>query len=210
MPTAIILPPDVVLPPIEVFVSPNSSVTCIAPVGWVRYTILPGETLFDIARATGSTVGALRTGNCLSDANLIISGTIIFVPRPVTGAVVTLAPVFPTPASPGETPAPLAADGCTAPDVTITEPEPGDEVSGSFELVGSAATVAFRYYEIDIRPEGVPDFDFYLRRSRSVKDGPLAVINTELFGDGLHWVRLRVIDLGGNTLEPCAIPLIFR
>jgi LysM repeat protein len=199
-----------VLPTIEVFTSPNSSVTCIAPIGWVRYTILPGQTLFEIARATGTTVGRLRIANCLDDANLILSGSVIFVPEPVTGAVPTVAPVFPTVAPLGVTPEALVMQGCTAPSVQITSPEAGDEIINVAPLIGSAYAPGFRYYEIDVRPEGVADYDFYLRRSQPVTDGPLAIINAGLFGEGLHWVRLTVVDQAGNTLEPCAIPLIFR
>ncbi|HYO89122.1 MAG TPA: LysM domain-containing protein [Candidatus Limnocylindrales bacterium] len=210
LPTAIVLPEDAVLPTIEVFTSPNSSVTCIAPPGWVRYTILPGETLFEIARATGTTVGVLRAANCLNDANVIISGSVIFVPRPVSGFVPTVAPVFPMVAPLGSTPEALDPEGCGAPSVQISSPEAGDEVTSVFALIGSANAPGFRYYEIDVRPEGVETYDFYLRRSQPVTDGPLAAMNTGLFGEGLHWVRVRVIDQAGNTLEPCAIPLIFR
>ncbi len=169
------------LPTIEVISnSPNSSVTCIAPPGWVRYTILPGETLFEIAQATGTTVGTLRVANCIDDANVIISGSVIFVPRPVTGFVPTVAPVFPTAPPAGSTPEALELEGCTAPTVQITSPEAGDEVTSVFALLGSASAPNFRYYEIDVRPQGVESYDFYLRRSRPVDDGPLAAINTGL------------------------------
>lgn len=176
----------------------------------MRYTILPGQNLFDIARATGTTVGRLRTANCLDDANVIIAGSVIFVPQPVTGNVPAVTPVFPTAVPPGATPESLEREGCSAPSVQITSPQPGDEVTSVVALIGSAHAPNFRYYEIDVRPQSVAAYDFYLRRSLPVTNGPLAVINTSLFGSGLHWVRVSVIDQAGNTLEPCAIPLIFR
>jgi len=211
LPTAIVIPPDAVLPTVSVITnSPNSSVTCIAPIGWAPYTVLPGETLFEIAQATGTTVGVLRAANCIDDANRIVSGSIIFVPRPVTGTVATVAPVFPTPAPSGATPEPPEAEGCLLETVSITSPEPGDTVTGTVELTGSASSPAFRYYQIDVRPEGVERYDFYLRRSQPVEDGLLALLNTTLFGEGLHWVRVIVVEKDGITLAPCAIPLIFE
>jgi LysM repeat protein len=172
--------------------------------------VLPGETLFEIAQATGSTVGQLRTANCLDNADLILAGSVIFVPRPVFGAVPTVAPVFPTAAPADVTPQPLLVEGCLLDGVTITSPEPGSEVTGTFDLIGSATASDFRYFEVEVRPEGVDAYDFYVRQSEPVVEGVIAPINTELFGEGLHWVRVRVVDQDGVTLAPCAIPLIFR
>jgi LysM repeat protein len=210
LPTAIIIPPDTVLPTVQVIQGPNSSVTCIAPIGWVPYVVLPGETLFEIAQATGSTVGTLRRANCLDNADLIRSGSTIFVPRPVSGTVPTVAPVFPTAAPEGSASEPLAPQGCLVSTIAITAPEAGGEVSGSFDLIGSASAPGFRYFQVDVRPEGVETYDFYIRQSDPVVDGVLTPINTGLFGSGLHWIRLSVVDQDGVTLAPCAIPLIFR
>ena len=199
-----------VLPTVAVIQSPNSSVTCIAPIGWVPYRVLPGETLFEIAQATGTTVGVLRAANCLTDANLIVAGSTIYVPRPVTAGVPTVAPVFPTEAQVGTDVVPLQPEGCLVTNVSISSPVTGDEVTGTFDLVGNAFALGFRYYELKVRPEGSEVYDFYLRRSDQVVGGVLAPINTDLFEDGQHWIQVSVVDRNGTVLAPCAIPLIFR
>ena len=54
----------------------------------------------------------------------------------------------------------MAPQGCFLSNVTITAPEPGSEVTGSFDLVGSATAPGFRYYQVDVRPEGIETYDF--------------------------------------------------
>ena len=54
--------------------TPNSSWT-------TRYTVRAGNTVGQIAQATGSTVAAIAEGNCLSNANNIFVGQRLRVPR---------------------------------------------------------------------------------------------------------------------------------
>jgi len=69
-------------------------VLCGPSLGWQLYTVKPGDTLFSIARLTGSTVKHLMLANCL-DTDQIKIGQWLFVPF-----VLTPTPIVPPPAVP--------------------------------------------------------------------------------------------------------------
>ncbi|MBV7335797.1 LysM peptidoglycan-binding domain-containing protein [Chloroflexi bacterium TSY] len=62
----------------------------LQPAGWIRYTVVSGDTLSGIAGATGTSVARLREVNCLPDT-LIRSGQNLYVPRPVCSGVIIAA-----------------------------------------------------------------------------------------------------------------------
>lgn len=164
-----------------------------------------GDTLFQIALATGSSIAELRTANCLEDVDNIYAGLALFVPRLPDGAVggnlSTPLPDFETGAGPR---------GCTAPGVVITSPLPGAGLTGVAVISGSASIADFDYYKIEVRPDYSSVYNFYGRYESPVTSGVLARLNTDLFDNGLHWVRLTVVDNTGNFPLPCDIPVIFR
>jgi len=49
---------------------------------WFTYTVASGDTLTSLAQLTDTTVEMLVEGNCLSDANTLIAGQQLLVPRP--------------------------------------------------------------------------------------------------------------------------------
>ena len=55
--------------------------TCTPRTDWPVYTVQPGDSLLTIANQTGSTTHELTVANCLSNPNLIIAGTTLYVPR---------------------------------------------------------------------------------------------------------------------------------
>jgi LysM repeat protein len=57
-----------------------SPTPCAPPSGWIVYTVLPGDTLFSLARNTGTSVEAIQQANCLSDT-LIIAYNEIHLPK---------------------------------------------------------------------------------------------------------------------------------
>jgi LysM repeat protein len=179
---------------------------CSAPPEWAIYTVQPGNTLFSIARAVGSTVGELRTVNCIADADNIGVGDNLFVPRPPSGPVRTGIPQVPDATAIVN----YSFDGCTVPASVITGPAPGTRVSGLFTVTGTATIENFQYYRLEVRPDFTNIYNFYSRSEGKVANGVLGQINAELFDDGLYWVRLTVVDTTGNFIQPCAIPLIFE
>jgi hypothetical protein len=183
-------------------VVPTAERDCRLPAGWTTYTASAGESLYSLALAVESSVEELTAGNCLETSDNIPVGMDVYVPRSPANAVATSAPVYST----GTPPAP---QGCTAPGVLIISPTAGAEVTGVFSLVGAAAIVEGGSYRIDIRAAGDPIYNPYSRSDEAVVGGVLAEINSDLYGDGLHWVRLTVYDENRTPTQSCAIPVIF-
>jgi LysM domain len=162
-----------------------------------------GNTLFAIALATNSTVDELRTVNCIANIDNITAGDILFVPRPPRSPI-----VIPQPSG-GR--AGLMFIGCTDFRTQITNLIAGQRVQGTFIVQGSAFRDDFWYYKIEIRPDWADVYNFYSRSDTPASNGVLGEVNSEIFGEGLHWVRLSVVDLGAN-IQPdaiCEIPVIF-
>jgi len=179
---------------------------CTPPSDWTTYTVQYGNTLFSIARAVGSTVGELRTVNCIADADNIDVGDVLAVPRNPSGPVRTGVPQVPD----ASVVAAYTAQGCTVPASSISAPVAGTRVRGLFTVTGTAALDDFQYYRLEVRPDFTNIYNFYARSEQQVVNGTLGQINAELFDDGLYWVRLTVIDNTGNFIQPCAIPVIFE
>lgn len=204
LPTAIVLEGNVPIPTVLVIGTPEERGECTLPPGWTTYVVQRGDTLFRIALAVGSTVGELRDANCLQNVDNIYAETTLFVPRAPTRPVQPAGTVVSTSG------APAVPQGCTYPGAQITAPQHGQVVTGVITLFGTATVPNFQYYRIEVRPDFSNVYNFYDRIETPVENNALAQINTDLFDDGLHWVRLTVVDNTGNFPEPCAIPLIFR
>jgi hypothetical protein len=184
--------------------TPANVRVCVAPFGWIPYAVQSGESLLSIARATHSNANDLRAANCL-ETNLVYVSDVVYVPRLPDGVVPT-----PTP----ESIAPDAlfeALGCTHPSTQISSPIPGQRLSGVFTLYGSASLDNFWYYKIEVRADFATIYNFYARSDKSVNNGVLGQVDSDLFAPGLYWIRLSVVDLNGaiNT-SPCVIPVIFE
>lgn len=189
--------------------TPSATATrepCSKPAGWATYTVQPGNTLFSIARAVSSTVGELRTVNCIPDADNIDVNQVLFVPHPPNGPVRTGVPRVPE----RHTVQRLPTEGCSVPASSLSSPSVGQHLSGSFTVTGTAALDNFQYYKLEVRPDFTNVYNFYSRSDVPVMNGVLGNVNADLFDDGLYWVRLVVVDKTGNFIEPCAIPVIFE
>jgi len=181
---------------------------CPAPEGWTVYTVHPGNTLFSIARAVGSTVRELRDANCLSDPDVIFVGVGLYVPRLPLEPVQTSVPN--NTLQPGERPA-FTVEGCIDPRVQITAPTIGAAVTGTINIMGTATLDNFWYYRIEVRPNTDMVYRFISRSDSQVTNGILGQVDTSIFEHGVHWIRVTVVDLtGGVNISPCAIPVIFR
>jgi|FLYN01.1.fsa_nt_gi hypothetical protein len=180
---------------------------CPRPDGWEIYVVERGNTLFSIARAVGSTVRVLQAANCLTDPDVLFVGMGLYVPILPAAPVVTSVPSTP---QPGNRPA-FAVEGCTYAGVQITSPTIGQTVSGTITITGTATLENFWYYRIEVRPNTDNVYRFISRSETQVTNGTLGQVDTSIFEDGLHWIRLTVVDLtGGVNVSPCAIPVIFR
>jgi LysM repeat protein len=59
---------------------------CIVRVDWYAHTVVRGDTLYNIARRSGSSIDALVQANCLDDPRRIYVGQTLYVPQPVAGS----------------------------------------------------------------------------------------------------------------------------
>lgn len=177
---------------------PPPTGACISvPSGWTTYTVQTGNTLFSIALAVRSSVPELLRVNCLSDADRIFAGQVLYVPRAPEGLVGMGVPS-------------VSQNDCRNPaQAQISAPSAGSRVSSTFAVSGTAALGNFWYYRIEIRPDTSQTYNFWSQREASIQNGELAQIDSTLFADGLHWVRLSVIDLtGGIPFDAiCTVPV---
>jgi hypothetical protein len=180
----------------------DTAAACPAPVGWVTYVLSPTDTLYALAVAASSSVDQLREANCLNDGDLPPAGAAVALPRLPAQPI----PVFP-PVAPERD---LNREGCTFPGAIIGAPLPGEIVSGVIDVIGTASMSNFAYYRVEVRPDAAPTFDLYERGETPVIGGTLAELNTDLYGDGLHWLRLTVVQPNGEFPTRCVVPVIFR
>lgn len=196
------LPPSpTVVPPDEPTRTPAS---CRLPDGWTIYRVQSGDTLFAISLVTNSSVDELRFANCINNIDNITAGDTIFVP---------VAPVRPVSTSvPTHLRGGLVAIGCTSPATQITSPITAQRVSGTFTVFGTATRPDFQYYKIEVRPDFASIYNFYSDSRSQISNGNLGQINADLFGPGLHWIRLSVVDLRASIPADaiCEIPVIFE
>ncbi|MEO8611874.1 MAG: LysM peptidoglycan-binding domain-containing protein [Chloroflexota bacterium] len=177
---------------------------CVPPQGWVIYVVDQGDTLLKIAQGAGSSLNALKQANCLMDINNIYAGMPLYVPR------TPVMPDHPYP-QPGDPTlnSPLQPDGCTDPNSLITNLQPGQVISGVFNVMGTANLPDFWYYKLEVRPDFATVYNFYSRSETAVVDGSLGQIDQSIFGVGIHWIKLTVIGKTSGA-APCAIPVIFQ
>lgn len=173
-------------------IASETPLICVPPAGWVTYIVQSGDTLFSLAQAVGSRLQTLQTANCLANVDRILAGDVLYLPiAPITGE----------------------RWGCQTSEIAaITQLSAGQRVQGVITLNGTATLDQFWYYKIEVRPDLASVYNFYGRYETPVQNGPLATLDTRIFGRGLHWVRLVVVNLDASTPPEaiCVIPLYFN
>lgn len=76
--------------------------TCAVPVGWQPYMVATGDTLSGLAFNLGTTVDVIQNGNCITNADSIFVGQVVYLPNLPIGAtaVLTIPPTFIVPTQP--------------------------------------------------------------------------------------------------------------
>ncbi len=93
---------------VGVTTTPAVLANCTPRADWtLTYTVQPGNTLAEIARASGVSLTELAQGNCIADVNRIVAGQRLRVPKLVI-IVTALPPIQP---QPGITPSPTTDAG---------------------------------------------------------------------------------------------------
>lgn len=160
------------------------------------YVVEIGDTLFEIAQATGVRLDFLREANCLTGSN-IQAGQILFVPPDSISSLPTSEILPPI--------------GCDFQTVIITEPRPGQVFVREFEVRGIADFPNFGRYELQIRDaDGPPEFQTLLQNINPViSENKLGEIEPSRYPEGYYWVRLMVYSNQGYELSYCAIQVYF-
>ena len=94
---------------------------------------------------------------------------------------------------------------------TISSPESLADVSGIFGIFGSVSIPDGGAYRIAIQPAWSGEYHLYLALESTLDRELLGLINAEIFGIGLHRLRLTVVDSSGEMVDGglCDIPLVF-
>lgn len=176
---------------------------CTRPRGWVDYVVQSGDTLYAIAQAVQYPMADIRDVNCLQAADGLISGQVVFVPTRPIRAVATLAPAVLSPQRR------VAAEGCVSGRVQIVVPLSLQQLKGIITVVGTANDEQMVNYQLSIRPDAIATYELYHVGTDVVQNGVLGALNTELFDNGLHWIRLALYDGQEREIAACVVPVFF-
>lgn len=86
IPTETDTQPNSDIPPTSTSVPEPTSTSCGPPSGWVSYTVQAGDTLFNLATLTTTTVAEIQSANCLNNTTIIVGEEIFlsFIPIPTS------------------------------------------------------------------------------------------------------------------------------
>lgn len=112
---------------------PRTPIPCGPPSGWIRYTILKGDTLYSLAQYYQVTVKQLQQANCMGSSTSLYTDRQIYVPNkptrtpsptPTSTSTVTPTPSATPTASDTPAPTPTEAPSDTPSPLTPTDPPP--------------------------------------------------------------------------------------
>ena len=178
---------------------------CTIAAGWYPYKVQEGDTLLALAMASGSSLIDLRDGNCYSPVTGIFVGETVVVAQLPDAPLKVPEPIF-TLAEES-----IEVVGCDTGHARILLPELMAELEGIFAVHGSALIPAGGTYRIAVRPAWSDEFHTFLEVDMSVVDNVIGLINSEIFGPGLQWLQLTLVDGEGRVVEGslCEIPVVF-
>ena len=204
---------------------PSASAPVVSPVQvHAEHTVLPGETLFSIARNRGVTLQALREANGFSQTHVLRSGERIRIPLP-PGAQIAAGPVN-TPIASGQITTARRADPSLSWPIRATEVAYMSGNSGGVLILGresesvrsiSRGTVVhagpWRGYGNVVIVESAGGFRFLYgaNESLSVRIGDLVEPGTEIGKLGIHPASGRpqlvfIVSRNGVPVDPATAP----
>lgn len=101
--------------------------------------------------------------------------------------------------------APSGMSGCIPEQLMITFPEPGDEVSGTVEITGTANAPNFGFFKYEVAPMGSQNWATISAERDPKVNEVLGQWNTSALTNGFYFLRLVITDNVGVPLEPCVI-----
>jgi hypothetical protein len=115
----------------------------------------------------------------------------------------TLSPDSPIPLATEEVPTGMS--GCIPDQIMITFPEPGDPVSGTVNITGTADVPDFGFYKYEVASMGSQNWATIAANREPVRNDQLGEWNTASLTNGYYFLRLVITDNVGVALEPCVI-----
>jgi hypothetical protein len=100
---------------------------------------------------------------------------------------------------------PSGMSGCIPDEIMITSPGPGDEVSGTVNITGTADIPNFGFYKYEISAMGSQNWATIAANREPVRNEQLGEWNTASLTNGDYFLRLVITDSVGTVLEPCVI-----
>ena len=100
---------------------------------------------------------------------------------------------------------PSGMSGCIPDQIMITAPEPGEPVSGTVEITGTANVPNFGFFKYEIAPMGTQNWATISAEREPKVNEVLGSWNTSSLTNGDYFLRLVVTDNLGASLEPCVI-----
>lgn len=100
----------------------------------------------------------------------------------------------------------IAETGCIPEQLEWIDPQAGDEVTGSIELIGTVNLPNLGFYKYEYRFQGDDLWTPISAGNKPIIDGALGgTWNTEQLVPGNYFLRLVVSDNANNLLQPCEI-----
>jgi hypothetical protein len=100
---------------------------------------------------------------------------------------------------------PNGMSGCIQDKIMITSPQPGDDVSATISIKGTADIPNFGFYKYEVAPLGSQNWATIAANRNPVKNEELGKWNTAAVTNGEYFLRLVITDNVGQSLEPCVI-----
>lgn len=99
----------------------------------------------------------------------------------------------------------IGMSGCIPDQIMLTTPRPGEEISGTVTLTGTANIPNFGFYKYEIAPQGTNTWTTISAGANTVTDDELGKWDTTSTTNGDYFLQLVILDNVGQTLEPCVI-----
>jgi hypothetical protein len=97
--------------------------------------------------------------------------------------------------------------GCVPKQIMLTSPQPGDEIKGTIELIGTVNIPNFGFYKYEVARAGSDTWATISADRQTVTDGRLGGWNTTSLTPGDYQLRLVVTDNQGVVLPACVVPV---
>ena len=179
--------------------------TCEAAIDWEPYQVAEGDNLLAIAESIGTSIVEVQKGNCFEPIRGVLAGETLLLPAIPSLPPATTVPVFP------DASVPPKVIGCESESSRIVSPVAMQEIRGIIQVIGSVNLPENSEFRLDVRPAWSDKYSRYIEGFASVTNDVIGLINSEVFGIGLHRLRLRIVDEHGAMSKDaiCDVPVVF-